>query len=169
MCQEDRVRRSRRRLPGRWRVPGCGVRNLRRPRHSPKAVQPGCPCFSDEGAPFAHPPVGQNCLHACARRGPGLDADFRTFEQIATSAVQGLTEAPLEQNAGNQAIRPVTPAVQAPPLWDAFTACQKPAWTGRLAAVACTPRPVDPHQGSGLRPSLCRPWSSTASKDRLRP
>lgn len=36
--------------------------------------------------------------------GPGLDVDFRTFEQIATAAAQGLTEATLqlllEQQAG---------------------------------------------------------------------
>ena len=35
--------------------------------------------------------------------GPGLDVDFRTFEQIATAASQGLTEETLERLLGQQA------------------------------------------------------------------
>lgn len=35
--------------------------------------------------------------------GPGLDVDFRTMEQIATAAAQGLTEGTLQQMLAQQA------------------------------------------------------------------
>lgn len=37
--------------------------------------------------------------------GPGLDVDFRTFEQIATAAAQGLTEGTLQLLLQQQALR----------------------------------------------------------------
>ena len=58
------------------------------------------PFFSDEELQELHS-LARGWAKIVSRRafgdaGPGLDVDFRTFEQIATVAAQGLTEGTLE-------------------------------------------------------------------------
>src|SRR3954468_6542010 len=66
------------------------------------------PRFTTEELRQLHDPARQWAKIVSRRAfgddGPGLDVDFRTFEQIATAAAQGLTEGTLplllEQQAG---------------------------------------------------------------------
>ncbi|MBY0460924.1 MAG: hypothetical protein K2V38_26695, partial [Gemmataceae bacterium] len=66
--------------------------------------------------------------------GPGLDVDFRTMEQIATAAAQGLTEGTLQQMLQQQARE--VPAQYPCPGCD--TPCPTKPHTRPLAAQGAT-------------------------------
>ena len=75
------------------------------------------PRFSDEDLQELHALARQGAKIVSKRAfgddGPGLDVDFRTFEQLATAAAQGLTEGALdlflEQQADNLPTQPPCP------------------------------------------------------------
>lgn len=66
--------------------------------------------------------------------GPGLDVDFRTMEQIATAAAQGLTEGALQQMLQQQA-RKVPERYPCP---DCGTACPTEPHTRALTVHGAT-------------------------------
>lgn len=66
--------------------------------------------------------------------GPGLDVDFRTMEQIATAAAQGLTEGALQQMLEQQARK----APERYPCPGCGTSCPTHPHTRTLAADGAT-------------------------------
>ena len=71
--------------------------------------------------------------------GPGLDVDFRTFEQIATAAAHGLTEGTLQLLLEQQAHK--LPAEQ--PCPDCGRPCQTEPHTRPLTAQGAEVRQVE--------------------------
>src|SRR6478735_4962737 len=66
--------------------------------------------------------------------GPGLDVDFRTMEQIATAAAQGLTEGALQQMLQQQAQK----VPERAPCPDCGRLCTTEPHTRQLAADGVT-------------------------------
>lgn len=71
--------------------------------------------------------------------GPGLDVDFRTMEQIATTAAQGLTEGALQQMLAQQAQKIPEHA----PCPDCTWLCPTEPHARRLAADGATVEHVE--------------------------